>query len=126
MAEIELKETHFLVSQTDEKGVITFANEDFSAVCGYSLEELVGKPHNIVRHPDMPKAAFKQLWTTIQSGKTWAGLVKNRAKNGDFYWVYATIMVSINHEGKTSYLSARKRPTPEEVSEAEALYRTMK
>ncbi|GHS86878.1 hypothetical protein FACS189487_01930 [Campylobacterota bacterium] len=126
MAEIVLKEGLFLVSQTNEKGVIIFANEDFVNVSGFSLEELIGKPHNIVRHPDMPKEAFKQLWETIKSGKTWTGFVKNRTKSGDFYWVYATIMHSTDDDGNKAYISARRKANPTEIAEAEALYRTLK
>ena len=77
-----LKDTDFLVSQTDEKGKILFANEDFCKVAGYAIEELVGKPHSIVRHPDMPKAAFKDLWETVRAGKIWTGYVKNATKSG--------------------------------------------
>ncbi|MDR2034431.1 MAG: PAS domain-containing protein [Helicobacteraceae bacterium] len=125
MAEIILNDNHFLVSQTDSHGRITFANEDFLKVCGFSLNELIGKPHSIVRHPDMPKAAFKQLWDTIQSGKVWTGFVKNRAKNGDFYWVYATIMHATNCSGEKAYISARRKPNRAEIVEAEELYRTL-
>ncbi|MDR0664514.1 MAG: PAS domain-containing protein [Helicobacteraceae bacterium] len=125
MAEIVLRDDHFLVSQTNEKGVITFANDDFLKVCRYSLKELIGRQHNIVRHPDMPKAAFKQLWDTIQSGDIWTGFVKNRAKNGDFYWVYATIMQTTSCDGEKAYISARRKPNRAEIAEAEALYKTL-
>ncbi|MDR1451458.1 MAG: PAS domain-containing protein [Helicobacteraceae bacterium] len=126
MAEIILRDDHFLVSQTNEKGIITFANEDFVSIAGYSLSEMIGKQHNIVRHPDMPKAAFKQLWDTIQSGKVWTGFVKNRAKSGDFYWVYATIMQTTSREGDKAYISARRKPNRAEILEAEALYGTLR
>jgi PAS domain S-box-containing protein len=85
--EYVLKDTDFLVSQTDEKGFIRFANEDFCKIAGYTLEELIGEPHNIVRHRDMPRAAFKDLWETVKSGKIWTGYVKNATKNGGYYWV---------------------------------------
>ena len=120
-----MQENVFLVSQTNQKGVITFANDDFIKVAGYSLAELVGKPHNIVRHPDMPKAAFKNLWETIKAGKTWTGFVKNRTKSGDYYWVYATIMASANCQGEKAYISARRRANPDEIAQAVALYATM-
>jgi aerotaxis receptor len=126
MAEITLNNDLFLVSQTDEKGIITFANDDFVRVCGYSLGEMIGKPHNLVRHPDMPKAAFKSLWDTVKSGKTWTGFVKNRAKNGDYYWVYATVMKTTDCGGAKAYLSARRKANRAEIAEAEALYRTLK
>lgn len=125
MAEIVLKDDAFLVSETNPKGVITFANDEFIKISGFSKGELLGKPHNIVRHPDMPKAAFADLWQTIKSGKTWTGFVKNRAKNGDFYWVYATVTPTKGCDGSPSYLSSRKKASPAEIAEAEALYRTL-
>lgn len=125
-SEYVLKDTDFLVSQTDEKGNILFANEDFCTIAGYSLEELIGKPHNIVRHRDMPKAAFKDLWDTVKSGKVWTGYVKNATKNGGYYWVYATVYPNIACEnGKCGYLSCRRKPSSEEIVEAERLYKTM-
>ena len=125
MAEIVLREDAFLVSETDLKGVITFANDEFIKVAGYTKEELLGKNHNIVRHPDMPKAAFADLWQTIKAGKTWTGFVKNRAKNGDFYWVYATVVPTKGCDGSPTYLSSRKKASAAEIAEAEALYRTL-
>ncbi|MDP3291659.1 MAG: PAS domain-containing protein, partial [Sulfuricurvum sp.] len=97
-SEYVLKDTDFLVSQTDEKGNILFANDDFCKIAGYTIDELVGKPHNIVRHADMPKAAFKDLWDTVKSGKIWTGYVKNATKSGGFYWVYATVYPNIGCE----------------------------
>lgn len=121
-----LKDTDFLVSQTDEKGKILFANEDFCEIAGYSLEELVGKQHNIVRHPDMPKAAFKDLWDTVKSGKTWTGYVKNATKDGGYYWVYAMVFPSTSNGTKdTGYMSCRRKASAEEIAEAERLYKTM-
>ncbi|MFA5215963.1 PAS domain-containing protein [Sulfuricurvum sp.] len=122
-----LQESDFLVSQTDEKGKILFANEDFCKVAGYTINELIGKPHSIVRHPDMPKAAFKDLWDTVQSGKIWTGYVKNATKDGGFYWVYATVYPNIACEsGKCGFLSCRRKPSREEIAEAEQLYKTMR
>lgn len=121
-----LKDTDFLVSQTDEKGIILFANEDFCKIAGYTLEELVGQPHSIVRHPDMPKAAFKDLWDTVKRGEIWTGYVKNSTKNGGFYWVYATVYPNIAcHDGKCGYMSCRRKPSADEIAEAERLYKTM-
>jgi len=117
-----LKEDDFLVSQTDEKGKILFANDDFCKVAGYSLEELIGKPHNIVRHPDMPKAAFKDLWETIKRGEIWTGYVKNRTKDGGFYWVYATVYPLNKCASSKGYLSCRRKPSREEIEKAEELY----
>jgi len=122
-----LKDTDFLVSQTNSKGKILFANEDFCNIAGYTLDELIGKPHSIVRHPDMPKAAFKDLWDTIERGKVWTGYVKNRTKNGDYYWVYATVYSNIAcGDGVGGYMSCRRKASVDEIKAAEALYKTMK
>lgn len=125
MAEVVVAPDAFLVSETDEKGIITFANDEFIKISGFTKEELLGKPHNIVRHPDMPKAAFADLWNTVQSGKPWTGFVKNRTKDGGFYWVYATVFPIKGCGKNKSYLSCRKRPSREEIAEAEALYKTL-
>ena len=119
--EYVLSEEDFLVSQTDAKGIITFANEDFCKVAGYELDELIGKNHNIVRHPDMPHAAFKDLWETVQRKKVWTGYVKNSIKGGGFYWVYATVYPMDN-----GYMSCRRKPSKSEIEEAELLYKTMR
>ncbi len=125
--EYTLSESSFLVSETDEKGIITFANEDFCEIAGYRRDELIGQNHNIVRHPDMPKAAFKDLWQTVQSGKIWTGFVKNARKGGGFYWVYATVYPMINYGGtKNGYMSCRRMATRDEIARAEALYKTLK
>lgn len=127
MSEYVLKTTDFLVSQTDAKGTILFANDDFCKVAGYELSELVGKPHNIVRHPDMPKAAFKSLWETVKSDKVWSGYVKNRTKDGGFYWVYATVYPMFDEiKGERVYLSCRRKPSPKEIQDAVELYKTLK
>jgi aerotaxis receptor len=124
--EYTLTEDAFLVSETDEKGIITFANDDFCEIAGYKREELIGKPHNIVRHPDMPKAAFRDLWQTVQAGKVWTGFVKNRVKGGGYYWVYATVYPIISRGSKRGYMSCRKMATRDEIKRAEELYKTMK
>ncbi|MDD2266534.1 PAS domain-containing protein [Sulfuricurvum sp.] len=122
-----LQDTDFLVSQTDAKGIILFANEDFCKIAGYTLEELMGKPHSIVRHSDMPKAAFKDLWDTVKSGKVWKGYVKNATKNGGFYWVFATVYPNIAcGDGNSGYMSCRRKASPDEIKKAEALYKTMR
>ena len=126
MQERVLKSDDFLVSQTDEKGIILFANDDFCDIAGYTIDELVGKPHNVVRHPDMPKAAFKDLWTTIKAGKVWTGYVKNKRKDGGYYWVFATIFPmkdSVTNE--TRYISCRRKPSKQEIEQAQALYKTL-
>lgn len=125
--EHKLKESDFLVSQTDAKGTILFANEDFCQIAGYSLEELVGKPHNIVRHPDMPRAAFKDLWETVKKGKVWKGYVKNATKNGGYYWVFATVYPNIEcGDGGGGYMSCRRKASEAEIQKYEKLYKTMK
>ncbi len=120
--EMLLDETSLLVSETDARGVIVYADETFVKYSEYTLEELIGKSHNIIRHPDMPKSAFKELWSNVKSGKVWQGFVKNRTKNGKFYWVYATVFPL----GKDHYLSVRKMASREEVAKYEALYQQMK
>lgn len=123
--EIVLDEFAFLVSETDEKGVITFASEHFCKIAGYSVDELIGKPHNIIRHPDMPKSAFKSLWDTLKNGEIWTGYVKNKTKDGNFYWVYATIYPNVTEEGKKSYISCRRKASNKEISKFSSLYKTM-
>ena len=122
-----LKDSDFLVSQTDSKGVIVFANEDFCKVAGYTLQELIGKPHSIVRHSDMPRAAFQNLWETVKTGKVWKGYVKNATKSGGYYWVFATVYPSIvTGDSQGGYMSCRRKPSAKEIKKAEMLYRTMR
>lgn len=121
--EVFLGRDTIIVSQTDEKGVITFANTDFCKIAGYSLEELVGKQHNVVRHQDMPKWAFEDLWKTVKAGKIWKGIVKNKTKDGGFYWVNATVFPSRDVDGTIRYISVRVKPTQEEIENAENLYK---
>ena len=117
----------FLVSETDGKGNVTFANDDFCKMAGYELDELMGQPHSIVRHPDMPKKAFKSLWDTVQSGNIWTGYVKNSVKGGNgFYWVYATVYPFETCDGSKGYLSCRRKPSKEEIAEHDALYKEWK
>lgn len=125
MREVELDKKTMIVSETDEKGIIIYANDDFCTIAGYTKEELIGQPHNIVRHPDMPKAAFKDLWTTIQEGKIWKGIVKNKTKDGNYYWVNATAYPSTSSNGKKRYISVRIKPTRKEIEKAEELYKAM-
>ncbi len=127
MQEYVLKNDDFLVSQTDEKGIILFANDDFCKIAGYKLEELVGKPHSIVRHSDMPKAAFKDLWDTAKKGKIWNGYVKNKTKDGGYYWVYATVYPMYDEVRKAkTYMSCRRKPSKQEIADAQILYKTLK
>jgi aerotaxis receptor len=120
--EHHLQEGAFIVTTTDLRGMITFANEEFIRISGFSETELVGQPHNLVRHPDMPPAAFENLWRTVKSGKPWQGMVKNRCKNGDFYWVDANVS-PIEEKGQTvGYVSIRSKPTQTQIAEAERMY----
>jgi len=126
MQETVLKDDSFLVSETDSKGIITFANSDFCEIAGYSLEELIGSPHNMVRHTDMPKAAFKDLWETVQKGDIWTGFVKNATKDGGFYWVYATVYPFTMCNGDKGYMSCRRKPSQKEIQEHIELYKKLK
>jgi aerotaxis receptor len=121
-----LQDGQSIVSKTDTKGRITYINPTFVEVSGFSEDELIGKAHNVVRHPDMPSEAFADLWQTLKAGLPWTGMVKNRRKNGDFYWVVANV-VPIRENGATvGYMSVRTRPAREQVKEAEALYRRIR
>ncbi len=112
-----------LASRTDLKGIITYANKAFIDISGFEVEELLGQNHNVARHPDMPPEAFEDLWDTVKRGNPWTGIVKNRCKNGDFYWVKATV-TPVKKDGRVvEYMSVRVKPTSAEVSAAEALYR---
>ncbi|WP_343730504.1 methyl-accepting chemotaxis protein [Duganella sp.] len=115
-----------IVSSTDLQGNINYANPYFIEVSGFTEEELMGAPQNIVRHPDMPVEAFADLWSTIRSGMPWTGLVKNRCKNGDFYWVLANVTPVIENGKPVGYLSVRTKPSREQVRSADALYREIK
>ena len=120
--ELLLEPNVVIISRTDAEGRITFANDDFLRTSGFSLDELIGENHNILRHPDMPAEAFRDLWTTLRRGRPWSGLVKNRCKNGDHYWVRAS--VTANAGG--GYMSVRVPPERAEVAAAEALYGRMR
>ncbi len=122
--EKKLNDLSFLISQTDAKGKIIFANDDFCDIAGYEVGELIGKPHSIIRHKDMPKAAFKDLWDTIQRGETWTGYVKNAAKNGDYYWVFATVY-PLDVKGERTYLSCRRKAAQKEIDKHAELYKKM-
>lgn len=127
MSHISMTERTFspqeqLVSTTDLNGIITYANPEFCEIAGYSLEELVGQHHNIVRHPNMPKAAFKDLWEKLKRGDSWRGMVKNRCKNGDYYWVDAYVTPLLENGQIVGYQSVRARPTNEQKIQAQALY----
>jgi aerotaxis receptor len=118
--------TEMLVSATDLSGNIQYCNPAFIAVSGFSKDELVGQPHNLIRHPDMPREAFADLWSTIRAGRSWTALVKNRRKNGDYYWVRANVTPVIEHGKAVGFLSVRVKPERGEVRAAEALYAQMR
>ena len=121
--EVKMREGSILVSKTDLKGIITYVNQDFMDISGFSEDELIGKNHNIVRHPDMPPEAFDWLWSDLKKGIPWTAPVKNRAKNGDYYWVSANVS-PIKKNGKVvEYMSVRTRPSDEVIRSAEQLYR---
>ena len=124
--ETVLDDYSFLVSETDARGILKFANEDFCTIAGFSVEELIGKPHSLVRHNDMPRAAFKDLWQTVQRGDIWDGYVKNATKDGGYYWVYATVYPFESSDGSKGYLSCRRKATREEIDEHTALYKQWK
>ena len=124
--EVQLKDTSQIVSKTDLKGRITFVNRDFLDVSGFSEEELIGQSHNIVRHPDMPPEAFADLWNTVKQGKPWIGIVKNRCKNGDHYWVEA-VVTPISEGGQVvGFISVRKKASRQQIEGAMGFHRLIK
>lgn len=115
-----------LISETDTKGVITYVNRKFVEMSGYSKEEAVGKPHSLLRHPDMPKAAFEQMWKTIQTGKIWEGYVKNLRKDGKFYWVIVNIVPKLDDDGNVvGYIASRKVPDKHQLQSVKQDYEKM-
>ena len=120
--EIPFPPDQYLVSRTDLKGVITHVNDGFVEISGFTRSELIGSSHNVVRHPDMPQAAFEDLWRTVKSGLPWRGAVKNRCKNGDFYWVEAFVVPLKKNGQTTGYMSVRTPLSAEKKAAAEALY----
>ncbi|MDX1392580.1 MAG: PAS domain-containing protein, partial [Rheinheimera sp.] len=111
-----------LISGTDSRGNITYCNDAFAEVSGYSREQLIGQPHNMIRHPDMPAPVFKEMWATIASGNVWMGLVKNRRKNGDHYWVSAFVTPVYQGNSIVGYESVRVAAQMDEISRAEHAY----
>jgi len=124
--EYELQEDDFLISRTDLEGRITYANPAFIKVSGFTYEELMGAPHNLVRHPDMPPVAFANLWETVRKGMGWNGIVKNRRKNGDHYWVRANATPYYEGEQLVGYTSVRTRASRKEIETAERAYRSIR
>lgn len=120
--ETTLGDRQFLVSATDLRGVIRFANQDFVDVSGFTRAELLGHPHNLLRHPDMPAEAFADLWRTLEAGNCWVGIVKNRRKDGGYYWVKAAVLPVVEDGKATGFISVRTRPAQAEVDAAAAIY----
>ena len=123
--EYPLDDDTTLMSTTDLHSYMTHTNDTFVQVSGFTLQELLGQPHNIVRHPDMPKAAFADMWYTLQKGEPWSGIVKNRRKNGDHYWVRANAVPMVRNGQKMGYMSIRTRATEEEIAAVEPLYKAL-
>lgn len=124
--ERKMREDDFIVSKTNSKGIITYGNPIFIEFSGYSEEELLGSQHNIIRHPDMPRAAFKLAWDTIQSGKEFFAYVKNMSKDGGFYWVFTHITPDFDGNDKImGYTSVRRCPSADAVAKIEPVYRSM-
>ena len=111
-----------ILTTTNSKGIITYVNQDFVEISGFTEDELVGKNHNVVRHPDMPPAAFAALWEKVKSDKSWMGIVKNRCKNGNHYWVDAYVTPINKDDGTREYQSIRRKPKKEHVDRASLLY----
>ena len=124
--EYDFPADELLMSTTDTKGVLTHCNAAFARVSGFTMEELMGQPHNMIRHPDMPPEAYKDMWSTIGRGRSWTGFVKNRRKNGDFYWTQAHVTPIMRQGKPVGYMSVRTKPTREQVQAAEALYARVK
>ncbi|MDP2098647.1 MAG: methyl-accepting chemotaxis protein [Methylobacter sp.] len=123
--EVRMKKGALLITRTDLKGVITYANDEFVAISGFSRDEIIGADHNIVRHPDMPPAAFEDLWLNLKALRPWNGIVKNRTKSGDYYWVDANAMPVFKNGKVHEYLSVRRMPSRDKIEQAEQLYRLL-
>jgi aerotaxis receptor len=125
LVEHQLHDGAFIVSTTDGQGTITFVNEEFVRISGFQRDELLGQPHNLVRHPDMPPGAFADLWATVKAGEPWHGLVKNRCKNGDFYWVDANVSPVKEGGAIVGFVSVRSKPSRSQIEQAELIYARM-
>ncbi len=123
--EVYTFEQGLIVSSTDLKGIIVYVNRKFCEISGYKENELIGKNHNIIRHPDMPKIAFQEVWKTIQSKKEWSGIIKNLRKDGKYYWVYTHISPIITDNKITGYTAARRPASDNEVKEVTPIYKNL-
>ena len=124
--EVLLTSEHLIVSKTDLKGIITYVNRDFVEISGYGEEELIGQPHNLIRHPDMPSEAFADLWRDLQARRPWVGLVKNRRKDGGFYWVTAAVAPLYENGKVTGYMSVRRQASREQIMAADSAYQRIR
>ncbi|CCE24143.1 PAS sensor protein [Methylotuvimicrobium alcaliphilum 20Z] len=124
-SEIPYPDGKLIVSTTDPEGIITHVNQSFVDMSGYTEAELIGAPHSILRHPDMPSAAFKDLWDTVNRGEKWQGFVKNLRKDGGYYWVKATVIPNVRQGKVVGYTSVRRKPSRTKVEESIKLYSAM-
>jgi aerotaxis receptor len=124
--ETEVPEDELIVSRTDFTGKITYVNETFAEISGYEVEELIGKPHNVIRHPDMPKSAFEEMWATLKRGEVWEGYVKNLRKDKGYYWVFARMSTVIKDGKPVEYKSVREPVSREKKIEMQNLYDKMR
>ena len=123
----DLREDELVCSKTDTRGVITYANAALCRISGFHERELLDSPHNIMRHPDMPRVAYAWMWDTLGRGLLWQAMVKNRCKNGDHYWVDANVSRQYGRDGRVvGYLSTRRKPTRAQIAEAESLYASLR
>lgn len=124
--EVPYPDGKLIVSRTDRAGLITQANAAFVEMSGYAIDELIGQPHHILRHPDMPAAAFADLWRTVERGEAWHGVVKNLRKDGAHYWVFATVIPNLRDGEIVGYTSVRRKPSRSRVDDCTQLYRRMR
>ncbi|MEJ5167968.1 MAG: PAS domain-containing protein [Arcobacteraceae bacterium] len=126
LIETEVPEGEVIISRTDLRGIITYANETFADISGYGVDELIGKPHSILRHPDMPRAAFEHMWKTLKDGNMWQGYVKNMRKDGGYYWVYAEVSGVYKDDVLVEYKSMRSPISNETKAKMQKKYDEMK
>ncbi|TQE69751.1 PAS domain-containing methyl-accepting chemotaxis protein [Leptospira noguchii] len=124
--EIKVPINSVLISRTDTKGKMSYVSQDFANISGFSEEEMLGEPHNLIRHPDVPSEIFQEMWETIKNGNPWSGIIKNRAKSGDYYWVDATVTPVMSEGVISGYMSVRKKATQDQIQRAEVLFYQLK
>lgn len=124
--EIEISANAVLISRTDTKGRISYVSQDFAHISGFSEREMVGESHNLIRHPAVPPEVFRKMWETIKGGNPWSGVIKNRAKSGDYYWVDATITPVMSEGVVSGYMSVRKKATQKQIKRAEILFNDLR